>query len=102
MAKYYYTADGTKLGVIDSSGNGYYYRGSLIYSRSGNTSTWESVGFSDGRIQKTTSCIDVNYHLTDHLGSVRAVFNQDGTLLAQNSYYPFGGRHDDATSLQSA
>ncbi len=74
----------------------------MIYSRSGNTSTWESVGFSDGRIQKTTSGIDVNYHLTDHLGSVRVVFNQDGTLIAQNSYYPFGGRHDDATSLQSA
>ncbi len=35
------------------------------------------------------------YHITDHLGSVRVIFNQDGELLARNDYYPFGKQHDN-------
>jgi RHS repeat-associated protein len=31
------------------------------------------------------------YHITDHLGSPRVVFNRSGTVLSWTDYYPFGG-----------
>ncbi len=38
---------------------------------------------------------ETQYHITDHLGSVRVVINQDGEVLARNDYYPFGKQHDN-------
>ena len=32
------------------------------------------------------------YNLTDHLGNVRAIFNNDSVLLQENAYYSFGIR----------
>ena len=40
----------------------------------------------------------VQYHITDHLGSVRAVLNQSMTVLEQNDYYPFGLRRSVSSS----
>ena len=36
---------------------------------------------------------EVNYFLTDHLGSIRAIVDQNGTVKERNDYYPFGGRY---------
>ncbi|PWJ53083.1 RHS repeat-associated protein [Dyadobacter jejuensis] len=33
---------------------------------------------------------EVNYYLRDHLGNVRMVLNEDGSLLQETDYYPFG------------
>ncbi len=41
-------------------------------------------------------------HITDHLGSVRAVLNQSMTVLEQNDYYPFGLRHPNASLKTTA
>ena len=58
------------------------------------TKTLESVAFGGGRIRKTgTSSYAVDYHITDHLGSVRTIVNASGTIQEQNDYYPFGTRH---------
>ena len=58
------------------------------------TKTLESVAFGGGRIRKTgTSSYAVDYHITDHLGSVRAIVNAAGAIQEQNDYYPFGTRH---------
>lgn len=33
---------------------------------------------------------DINYYLKDHLGNVRTVLKEDGTVLQETEYYPFG------------
>ena len=48
-------------------------------------------------IENTTN---EHLHITDHLGSVRAVLNQSMTVIEQNDYYPFGLRHPN-TALKT-
>ncbi|MBS4766311.1 hypothetical protein KG007_08825 [Alistipes sp. kh20] len=92
MAKYSYLSDGTKLSATDADGNGLYYLGSLVYgSRNGDLSL-ESAAFNGGRFIVTSNGIESHYFVTDHLGSVRAVVNNDGEVIERNDYYPFGLR----------
>ena len=88
-ATYGWFSDGSKSSVQDNSGNGYYYIGSLIY----NNSNLESTDFSQGRITLGGGTQIIHYHHRDHLGSVRAITNGSGTVIEQNDYYSFGGRH---------
>ena len=85
---YSFSADGTKVAVEDNSGNGYQYMGSLIYAKSGSTLTLESARFAHGYIAPQDG--QVYYHTTDHLGSVRAITNLQGSVVERNGYYPFG------------
>ena len=95
VAKYSYLSDGTKFSATDSSGNGLYYSGSLIYTKHGAALTMESCAFTGGRFVATATGVEARYFVTDHLGSVRAVVNGDGEVLERNYYYPFGSRWDD-------
>ena len=74
-AKYVYLADGTRLRVRDNGDvNGFDYLGSLTYRKSGAGLQLESANFGDGVIRPGDSNSgqhEVNYFLTDHLGSVR-------------------------------
>ncbi|WP_249413287.1 RHS repeat domain-containing protein [Alistipes montrealensis] len=89
---YSYLSDGTKLSATDADGNGLYYLGSLVYgSRNGDLSL-ESAAFNGGRFIVTSNGIESHYFVTDHLGSVRAVVNNDGEVIERNDYYPFGLR----------
>ncbi len=36
---------------------------------------------------------EVNYFLTDHLGSVRVIVDASGVVTEQNDYYLFGAKH---------
>ena len=103
LAEYEYLADGTKLRAVDGSGNGYQYRGSLIYTQTAGQSgtpviTLDCALTSAGRIVRETSAAGtVSYrpliHLCDHLGSVRSVIDGDtGTVVEASDYYPFGKR----------
>ena len=103
LAEYEYLADGTKLRAVDGSGNGYQYRGSLIYTQTAGQSdspviTLDCAVTSAGRIVRETSAAGtVSYrpliHLCDHLGSVRSVIDGDtGTVVEASDYYPFGKR----------
>lgn len=103
LAEYEYLADGTKLRALDGCGNGYQYRGSLIYTQTaGQTGspaiTLDCALTSAGRIVRETSASGtVSYrpliHLCDHLGSVRSVIDGDtGTVIETSDYYPFGKR----------
>ena len=103
LAEYEYLADGTKLRALDGGGNGYQYRGSLIYTQTAGQSdspviTLDCALTSAGKIVRETSAAGtVSYrpliHLRDHLGSVRAVIDGDtGTVIEASDYYPFGKR----------
>ncbi len=96
-ANYTYLSDGTKAGGINTSGAGYYYLGSFTYSRS---KVLESVRFNGGTIRKSGSSYLVDYHVTDHLGSVRAIVT-NGSIIEQNDYYPFGTRHSNGLTTFS-
>ena len=95
-AKYDYLADGTKLRVRDKGEvNGFDYLGSLTYRKSGAGLQLESASFGDGVIRSGASNGgqgEVNYFLTDHLGSVRVIVDGNGEVLERNDYYPFGAR----------
>ena len=103
LAEYEYLADGTKLRALDGGGNGYQYRGSLIYTQTaGQTGspviTLDCALTSAGRIVREntddgSSTYKVQHYLRDHLGSVRSVIDGDtGTVIETNDYYPFGKR----------
>ena len=103
LAEYEYLADGTKLRALDGGGNGYQYRGSLIYTQTaGQTGspaiTLDCAVTSAGRIVREntadgSSTYKVQHYLRDHLGSVRAVIDGDtGTVVKTSDYYPFGKR----------
>ena len=96
-ARYSYLADGTKLRVRDGGeANGFDYLGSLTYRKSSAGLQLESANFGDGVIRTNVSNsvgTEVNYFLTDHLGSVRVIVDGNGTVKERNDYYPFGARH---------
>ncbi|MDR1552879.1 MAG: hypothetical protein LBS69_05390, partial [Prevotellaceae bacterium] len=54
------------------------------------------AGIAGGRIQKTSTGYEINYYITDHLGSTRVVVSQSGAVLGANDYYPFGKRWEGA------
>ena len=102
-ANYTYLSDGTKAKALNASSAGYDYAGSFTYSHASNGSkALESVAFSGGRIRKSGSTYAVDYHITDHLGSVRAIVNASGTVVEQNDYYPFGKRHPNGLTQLAA
>ena len=105
LVNYAYLADGTKVSALDGNGDGLLYLGSLIYKKTGDSIELESAGFAGGRFvaMKTADggkVIVPMIHVTDHLGSVRAVVDGVlGEVVETNDYYPFGSRWDVATSL---
>ena len=110
--KFAYLADGRKLlsldkiksnDNIDKDGGLAYIGSSVFIINEGKYDGFESTSFSAGRIVRNSSgTYAVRYHITDHLGSVRAVLNQSMTVLEQNDYYPFGLRHPNASLKTTA
>jgi RHS repeat-associated protein len=54
-----------------------------------------------GRIQKTGSTYEIQYFITDHLGSTRVITDSNGEIKEQNDYYPFGMRHANPDLMTS-
>ena len=105
LVNYSYLADGTKVSALDGDGDGLLYLGSLIYKKQGESISLESAGFAGGRfVAKETAdggkVIVPMIHVTDHLGSVRAVVDGiSGAVVEANDYYPFGSRWDVAAGF---
>ena len=99
VAEYSWFADGSKYRVLSQQNNGYIYIGSLIYASNNGNLQIESTDFTGGRINlaenTSTNALsqDILYFHTDHLGSVRAITDNSGSVIEQNAYYPFGSRH---------
>ena len=88
-AQYNYLADGTKVSVRDGSGkNGYDYVGSVVYKVVGGRREFGRAVVGDVHF----TAKGVRYALTDQLGSVRALIDEDGNVVQQNDYYPFGAK----------
>ena len=88
-AQYNYLADGTKLGVRDGSGKtGYDYVGSVVYKVVDGRREFDRAVVGDVHF----TAKGARYALTDQLGSVRALIDEDGNVAQQNDYYPFGAK----------
>ncbi len=86
-AHYTWLADGAKLRVRDAAGNGFDYLGSLTYISTYAGLQLEAANFPGGIIRAVSANTqEINCLITDHLGSVRAVIDQNGTILEQNDY----------------
>ncbi len=99
---YLYDAAGTKLRKVTSSdraaGLTTDYSGPFVYE----DSKPAFIRTSEGRIVPDHDTYAYEYflrveakrksrNLGNHLGNTRAVFNEQGEVLQDNSYYPFGG-----------
>lgn len=95
-ARYVYDADGIKLsasyftamgGGVTGTYDTLNYCGNVIY-RNGQL---EQLLFDGGFITLSgTGTPQYHFYQCDHLGSVRTVTSQDGTIEHTNDYYPFG------------
>ncbi len=62
------------------------YCGNVIYDNY----RLDKVLFDGGYVTFTNKIPIYHFYQKDHLGNVRIVFNQDGTVEQTNQYYPFG------------
>ena len=101
LSNYTYLADGTKYKVIDRNGNGRAYVGPFTLTIQTENTVKEYLENADaesGRIMEvrqqnggsTVTSYTTLFLVKDHLGSVRAVTDNQGHVLERNSYYPFG------------
>ena len=89
-ATYTYLADGTKLAARTEEGTeGVDYLGRFLYPVTGGTPSLAFANTTDGFLTDE----GMVYALTDHLGSVRVLVDDEGEVLERNDYYPFGTRH---------
>ncbi len=88
---YLYDANGTKLQKVTSSNRGTGlitdYSGPFVYE----DSKLAFIQTSEGRIVHDHDTYAYEYFLRDHLDNTRVMFNEQGEVLQDNSYYPFGG-----------
>ena len=114
IIRYVYAADGTKLRTtyitpvenivvpINStlplqpsqiiSEDSVEYLGEEIYANG----ELEKFLFADGYVSLATPDPKFHYFTKDHLGNVRTVTDEQGTLEQVSHYYPFGGIYGDA------
>lgn len=100
LVNYSYLSDGTKLSATDGNGDGLEYRGPFVYRKGSDDSslTLESAAFSGGRMTSS----GVLLHVTDYLGSIRAVVDgQTGKLYKASDYSAFGDE-SEVGSMQTA
>lgn len=100
-ALYTWLPDGTKVECHDSRGNGFRYKGSFTYDMQGRLL---GIDFGSGQFYVTTTQNGTRdymplYHITDYLGSVRVVYNDEKFILARNDFYPFGLRYEGTDYL---
>jgi len=86
-----YTANGVKL-QKSIAGSGARsaptdYLGSIVYPGDADAFIFTPEGRA---LRNDQGKFDYEYFLKDHLGNTRVSFNQKGTILQDNSYYPFG------------
>jgi RHS repeat-associated protein len=61
----------------------------------------ESTSFGGGRINASNNDYEINYFITDHLGSIRVIVGENRGIKEQNDYYPFGLKHENSGLINS-
>ena len=110
LASYNWYADGTKYSAERADGSGYVYKGNVIYEKAtGGSLSLDCVLTTGGRIvanknsSGTITGYTVYHHITDHLGSVRAITNANtGTVVETSDYLSFGTRWSQTSGSSSA
>jgi RHS repeat-associated protein len=87
---YGYLSDGIKYRAVSDSGEKYLYAGSLRFRIDNNNVVPESFAIAGGRVNYNGGSRQTNYYITDHLGSVRAVTDAMGNVLAEFDYTSYG------------
>lgn len=97
LVKYSYLVDGMKTSALKSNGTGLAYRGGMVFLRAANGAlSFESAPFTAGRM----TADGIRYHVTDHLGSVRAVLNgSNGEIIEASDYAAYGDRNPLSLSI---
>ena len=92
IINYAYDATGTKLAKRPSSsrarGLRTDYVGNFVYKKN----ELAYILTDQGRIVPRNGSFEYEYFIKDHLGNTRVAFNDEGEILQDNSYYPFGMR----------
>ena len=110
LASYNWYADGTKYSALRADGSGYVYKGGVIYEKTtGGTLSLDCVLTTGGRIvanknsSGTITGYTVYHHITDHLGSVRAITNAStGNVVETSDFLPFGTRWSQTAGSSSS
>lgn len=87
---YGYLSDGTKFSAVSDGGEKFIYAGSLRLKIENNNVVPESFAIAGGRVKYDNGSWQTEYYITDHLGSVRAVTDANGNVLAEFDYTPYG------------
>ncbi len=110
LASYTWMADGAKYASARADGSGYVYKGALVFERNAaGKLSLDAALTTGGRItaQKDASTgaitgYTVHHHITDHLGSVRAVVDFAGNILETSDFLPYGTRWSQTGGSSSA
>ncbi|WP_084489961.1 DUF6443 domain-containing protein [Niabella ginsenosidivorans] len=89
MISYQYDAAGNKLQKKVTEGSATKttdYLGGMIFENN----VLQHIAMEEGRIRPNGTGFVYDYFLKDHLGNVRAMVQEDKTLLEETHYYPFG------------
>ncbi len=95
VISYIYDADGNKLGVMEGRTMKSAYCGDFVY-KSGMAVDYILTPNGQMTRDAGTGTYTAQYDITDHLGSVRAVVDDGGTVLQTTDYYPFGLAFSDS------
>ena len=87
---YSYFSDGSKFRAVSDNGEKLIYAGSLRLKIENYDSVPESFAIAGGRVKYDNGSWQTEYYITDHLGSVWAVTDTLGNVLATFDYTPYG------------
>ncbi|SDL40554.1 DUF6443 domain-containing protein [Siphonobacter aquaeclarae] len=86
--EYHYDASGTKI-RLNNSGTNTKYAGIFEYDQNNYVTR---IATEEGQIAVTSNAsnYEFQYYLKDHLGNVRVVINEGGSVVQETEYFPFG------------
>jgi len=84
---YIYSATGEKLAAKLNSTANNFYTGAVVYK---GDKTIDYIQTPTGIVRKVGGDFVRHYNINDHLGNVRVVVNQSGTIEQASDYYPYG------------